>query len=144
MADTQIGGFFAAHGIPYRRSRHTASEEGASTEKDTRSPGGVIQGVWSYARNRLISIAQALRDRPPVPEIAYLWVGNRLEQIFVAYRAWKAEEDLYDFDDMLEYAVMHPPRLPLACFVLDEAQDSTPWQWQGAPGFAAHPPVAPP
>jgi len=142
MADTQIGEFFAAHGIPYRRSRHTASEEWASTEKDTRSPGGVIQGVWSYARNRLISIAQALRDRPPVPEIAYLWVGNRMEQIFVTYRAWKAEEDLYDFDDMLEYAVMHPPRLPLACFVLDEAQDSTPLQWQVAQAFAANAEVA--
>src|SRR6185312_14321956 len=54
----------------------------------------------------------------------------------------KEEQNLYDFTDMLEYALQNPPTEQFAFFVLDEAQDCTPLQWAVAHAFAQNAEVA--
>lgn len=138
LAEAKLKEFFGERHIEYRPSRSPDPEEWATSANETKSEGALITALWSYARNKLISIEDALRLMPPAPEVSRWWVGDRMLRLYAEYEDWKRENRLFDFTDMLEYAVRNPPSMPFAFFALDEAQDCSPLQWAVAQAFAAN------
>lgn len=136
MAEKRVGEFFASRGIEYRRSSGVDPEEWASSQDDDQTAGGMLMGIWSLARNQMVPIESVTRLLTPSPKLARWWPDNGIAHLFKDYQAWKRDSDLYDFTDMLETAVSHPPTAAFPFFVLDEAQDCTPLQWRVANAFA--------
>jgi superfamily I DNA/RNA helicase len=74
-------------------------------------------------RHRRVSLREALRDADPELEFMYCkWFTQ-------AYRAWKEQENLLDYTDLLtEYLEFGQP-LPVDAMFVDEAQDLSSLQW---------------
>lgn len=143
IADTRLRDFFGERRIQYIPSRSPDPEEWATSPDAQKSEGALIVAFWSMCRNRMVSIDDGLHMFPPAPEIEHWWEPGKMAALWREYEAWKADERLFDFTDMLEYAVANPPAPgQWAFFVLDEAQDSTPLQWAVANVFAAAADVA--
>jgi superfamily I DNA/RNA helicase len=138
IADLRLKEFFKQENIPYVPGRVGDGEEWAASDAWTKSEGGQLMAFFSLCRNQFLSIEEGRRLYPPGAGAEHWWVGKGLESVWSRYLAWKRENDLYDFTDMLEYAVANPPqRSRWAFFVLDEGQDASPLQWAVAQSFAA-------
>lgn len=137
IADTRLKEFFSAEGIDYEGGRPGDPEEWNTSETEGQTEGAQIIGFWSKCRNRMIPFEQGRREYAAPSELASWWVGDRLDRLWHKYVAWKAANNLIDFTDMLEMALQSPPGASWPCFVLDEAQDSTPLQWAVANSIAS-------
>jgi len=135
LADMRLREFFEPRGIEYRRTRGGDPEEWTASADSNQSPGAQLVSFWSLCRNRMILPEEGRRLYQP-PDAIRPWWNSSMDTLWDRYVAWKKDLGLYDFTDMLEYAVAHPPRERWPFLVLDEAQDSTPLQWSVIQGFA--------
>ena len=142
IAEARLREFFRAEHIPFTGGPVGDGEEWAPTSDWRPSEGATIVSFFSQQRNRLLSIPEARKIiRPPDDHVRW-WQPGAFERIWGRYAAWKDENRLVDFTDMLEHAALDPPRMRFAFFVMDECQDATPLQWQVAQAFAAQAEVA--
>lgn len=143
IADTKLKAFFEPLGIEWKRTRGGDAEEWASGEGDQQTAGGQLISFWTYCRNRMISVREGRAlARSQMGADIQDWSPAKLDDLWARYQGWKSETGMFDFTDMLEYAVANPPAEHFAFFVLDEAQDCTPLQWAVAQAFAANADVA--
>lgn len=137
FAEFKLKDFFRQKLIGYTPGASPDPEDWVTTASEERSEGALLLSFWNYCRNRMISLTEGKKLISPDPEIQSWWMGNNMERLFAAYVQWKADNNLVDFTDMLEYAVENPPQGYWPFLVLDEAQDNTPLQWAVIDGFAA-------
>lgn len=136
-----LRGFFAERHIAYTPSRHDG-DEWAPDEEWSKSEGGELMAFIGLCRNRLLTLAEGRALQRPPKGLEHWWDTGALERLYADYTQWKDDHQFFDFTDLLEYAVKHPPQGRWPFFVLDEAQDCTPLQWAVAQLFAARAEVA--
>lgn len=137
LADGRLKDFFGPLGIDWKQARGADPEAWSSGEGDQQSTGGQLIAFWTYCRNLMVSPAEG-RHLCRIGPAIEAWTEEVIDGLWQRYVTWKAEENLFDFTDMLEYAIQSPPTQRFPFFVLDEAQDCTPLQWAVAGAFAAN------
>ena len=90
--------------------------------------------IIELARNNMVNIDVQWQRSSEHVQGGYL----ELERIYDTYLAYKEENELYDFNDMLLYLVNegHVPSLPV--IIIDEAQDLSKLQWWAVVLLAQH------
>lgn len=135
LAEPRVNEFFKAEHIQYDRAARPDPDMWMDTGG---SAGNLLIGFWGRCRNQMITLAEGLQRETPQGEIAQWWAPAAMERTFSRYVAWKADENLIDYTDMLELAIESPPTgVQWPVFVMDECQDNTRLQWLVAQGFAA-------
>ena len=125
--------FLRTKGVEYRDGsardiEETALDDPAGGGADL-ALGNVILALDSWARNRLVPMAEAVRGFDPPARVADEWSAAQAVRVAEEWGSRRRAEELFDFTDMIEAVVERGLAPPVRVLFVDEFQDTSPLQW---------------